>query len=540
MPADPLLDTLPDLVLLLGRDGRILSHTGGRDVAALRPAAGSVADTFEPTWSAETADLLLRLVRRSLSQRSTFEARFHEQDREYVVRVSAQGPDRASAVIHAVSGDSADAATQDSGSRPRPELDRRGFLRRFKESLSMAALREQSLAVSVMYIDGVPEIAQVIASRVSEQIMSAALLRLSAQLGDGAQADPSWYLGQLGDNVLAMVIHTSNRDAIEGCVSAVAASLREPLSAGGTEFRLRPHAGVAVMGLDASSPKVLLNHARDAAAEARRGASTDIFFHSDTMELRALARLDMARELREAIANGDVGMRYIGRYELLTNRLITAVGYMRWQHPLRGDIRPAEFLRVAETTGLAVELSRAVLKKLCDDYFRLKPNVGEEVGISFGALRDHLFHEEFLEDIDRVLAGGIPADRFELRISESVFVTRDPADLQALHHRGVRIVVDEVGRDLGSIPSLARAAVWGLQLDRSWFTSIRNSEVARKICRAGSSLAEALGLTPIATGVDDRKQHHLMLGMGYRYGTGDLYPAIESDITEPRRVRAPG
>jgi EAL domain-containing protein (putative c-di-GMP-specific phosphodiesterase class I) len=79
-----------------------------------------------------------------------------------------------------------------------------------------------------------------------------------------------------------------------------------------------------------------------------------------------------------------------------------------------------------------------------------------------------------------------------------------------------------------------------LQLDRSWFTGVRNSEVARKICRAGSSHAEALGLTAVATGVDDRKQHHLMLGMGYRYGTGDLYPAIESDITEPRHVRAPG
>src|SRR5689334_15129727 len=98
MPADALLDTLPDLVLLLGRDGRILSHTGGRDVAALRPAAGSAPDTFEPAWSAATADLLVRLVRRSLSQRSTFEARFHEQGLEYVVRVSAQGPDRASAV----------------------------------------------------------------------------------------------------------------------------------------------------------------------------------------------------------------------------------------------------------------------------------------------------------------------------------------------------------------------------------------------------------------------------------------------------------
>ena len=100
---------------------------------------------------------------------------------------------------------------------------------------------------------------------------------------------------------------------------------------------------------------MLLDHARAAAAEARRAASRDVFFFSDTLQLRSLARIDIARELREAIANRAIRLRYMGRHELATGRRVAWVGYVRWLHPLRGEIRPSEFLRVAQTTGLGNE-----------------------------------------------------------------------------------------------------------------------------------------------------------------------------------------
>jgi EAL domain-containing protein (putative c-di-GMP-specific phosphodiesterase class I)/GGDEF domain-containing protein len=525
MSHDPLLELLPDLVLLMRRDGTVVSRGGGRQVAALRQT---------PEWSDATTALLKLLVRRSIAQRTTVESRFEDDGREYTVRVSAQGPDRALTVIRAVLPGSPEAASEATGEHPRPQLDRRGFLKRLKESMSVATLREKSFAVAVLYIDGIPDIAQIIAARVSEQIMSVAIMRLSAQAQENADAEPKWYLGQLGENVLALVIDTAEREAVDACVSRVCQSLREPLTAGGTEFRIKPFAGAAILGLDASTPKTLLDHARAAAAEARRTGSSDIIFHSDTLQLRALARLDLARELREAIANGDIRFRYVGRHELRTGRLIACVGYLRWEHPLRGEIRPAEFLRVAESTGLATALSRSALQTLCDDFAVYSKTWDPDVRISFGALRDHLFHQDFLADMDRALAERVPGDRLELRIAEKAFVTRDPGDFHLLQKRGVQLVVDEVGRDLGSISSLARVPVAGLQLDRAWVTAIRSDAVARKVCRAGISLALSLGLTPIAAGVDDREQRDALLELGCRFGSGDLYPAIQSNITAPR------
>jgi EAL domain-containing protein (putative c-di-GMP-specific phosphodiesterase class I) len=293
---------------------------------------------------------------------------------------------------------------------------------------------------------------------------------------------------------------------------------------------------VAILGQDAASPKILVDRARGAATEAQRAGRATICFFSDTLKLRSLARLDSTRELREAVANRDIRLQYVGRHDLATGHLVTCVGYLRWMHPMRGEVRPAEFVSMAETTGLATALSRAVLQCVREDFVALAPQWNPHVRISFGALRHHILHEEFVGDILRFLAEGVvPAERFELRIAERTFVATDPAVLNSLARLGVQLVVDEVGRGMGSMDSLARAPIWGLQLDRAWVTELRSDEVALRVCRAGIGVASALGLIPIATGVDDLEQRDALLAIGCQYGSGDLYREAAPGITRPGR-----
>jgi EAL domain-containing protein (putative c-di-GMP-specific phosphodiesterase class I) len=103
--------------------------------------------------------------------------------------------------------------------------------------------------------------------------------------------------------------------------------------------------------------------------------------------------------------------------------------------------------------------------------------------------------------------------------------------LNALRQLGVQLVVDEVGRGMGSLDWLARAPIWGLQLDRAWTSALRVDEVAHRVCRAGVAVATALGLTPIATGVDDAQQRDALVSLGCRLGTGDLYSHNVPNIT---------
>jgi EAL domain-containing protein (putative c-di-GMP-specific phosphodiesterase class I) len=89
---------------------------------------------------------------------------------------------------------------------------------------------------------------------------------------------------------------------------------------------------------------------------------------------------------------------------------------------------------------------------------------------------------------------------------------------------------------MGSLDGLARAPIWGMQLDRAWVTALRNDDVALRVCRAGIGVAAALGLTPIATGVDDEAQRRALIALGCRYGSGDLYRDAVPDMMKSYRA----
>ena len=531
--AEILSDILPDLAVLVRRDGVIMGHVGGRAVSALVPPPDAAGGRLESVWPEAVALCVKHAVRRCIAERKTVETRFESSDTRYELRAFAQGPDRALCVIRLAAASLAAKESTPSEDLTRPQFDRRGFLSRFNDTLSQAAIQEKPAALALVYLDGLTEIARVVDAKISDQVLSTAILRLPPEAevrpaqdrsADDRGGEAIWYLGQLSAELLAIVIESSDRDIIERCVSRVCASLREPVKIGDASFHVTPYAGVSILGQDGSSPRSLLDKARSAAAECRRASSDRIHFFTDTLKLRSIARLDAAREIREAIASREIRLRYTGRHDLASGALVAQVGYLRWNHPLRGEIAPTEFLGMAETTGLATLLSRALLDGLREDFEALAPELPPDARLSFGPLRHHLLQDDFVEDIARLIAaGGLSASRLEIRISERTFATMNLSVYQALHELGVQIVIDEMGRGFGSLDRLARAPIWGLQLDRAWVTALRSDSVALKVCRAGISAAAALGITPIATGVDDDAQREALLELGCRHGSGDLY-----------------
>jgi EAL domain-containing protein (putative c-di-GMP-specific phosphodiesterase class I)/GGDEF domain-containing protein len=533
MPSDSLLQSLPDLVVCLRRDGVVLALDAGHGVGKLRPAANSIGRNINEIWPETVATLIRQLARKSLASRLMTEARFQDHGRDYEARVSAQGPDRTICIIRALGSESTGGSTDATGERLGPQIERRGFLRRLKESAALAALKEKAMAVAVIHVGGISDLAHALAPELSEQIMTAAILRLPSHSPTTDKAKPAFYLGQLSDCLLALAIETSDTHEIEACIEEVCTSLRKPVNIGADVFHLRPSAGIAVLGQDASSARALLQHARAAANEARRSGTGRFRFFTDDLQVQALARIDMARELRDAIANRDIRLRYVGRHDLASGRLVAMVAYMRWVHPLRGEIRPAEFLPVVESIGLANTLSNASLRWLREDYAALSDGWDPHVRISFGALRHHLSHQDFVGELESFLSSGaVPPERLELRVAENNLGVRRPNDFKSLANLGVQLVVDEVGRDVAPLDWLARAPAWGIQIDRTWTVAARTDAVALKVCRAVVGVARGLGLSPIAPGVDDRQQWQALTELGFAQGSGDLYPNVAPDIIQ--------
>jgi predicted signal transduction protein with EAL and GGDEF domain len=533
MDRHDLADALPDLALLVRRDGVILSHLGGRSVEWLRPRENSAGQSLEALCSPALAEAIKQLIRRAISLRETLTTELQDGERGCEVRVVAQSPNRALCIIRAASAP----RPRDGIPEASSHLDRRGFLRRFRHSISTASLTERPLTVAVLHVDGLTEIARALDNSVSDQVMTLATRRIAAPGGDSAAPEPAWYMGQLAENVLVLVFESDSRELLEPCVARVCASLRVPVRLGDAEFHLTPYAGAAILGRDATSPKLLLEHARAAALEGRRAGKTNVCFFSDTLKLRSLARLDSTHELRDAIASREIKLRYVGRHDLASGRLVALVGYLQWTDPIRGDIRPADFLRLAEATGLSAALSRSVLECLQNDFASLGASFAPDVRFSFGALRHHILSDSFVADINGALArGGLPPERLELRIAERSYLARDISTWRTLADLGIQLVVDELGRQLSSLDLLARAPLRGLQLDRSWVTAVDSDPAARRVCGAVINVALGLGLTPIATGVDTPQRRELLAELGCCQGLGDLYelPVLSgSSRTEP-------
>ena len=521
-----LSDALPDLVLLVHRDGTLTGFMGGCSVPALRPTMSGIGESLDTLWSCTTADFIKRLCRRAITERGTVEAELRDQTLVYEARATAQSPDTAICVIRCPSEPIAEGRSADVHASTNKNWDRRGFLRRFKNSIAIAALKEQPLSVAIVQIDGINDIAKLIDANIAERVLAAATERI---VGGDLAEEPlvfSYYMGQLSETVLMVVMNTNNRDEMESCITRICTGLRAPIPLGDAVFHLTPYAGIAILNRDATSPKLLLEHARTSALEARKSGVTAVCFFSDTLKLRSLSRLDVTRELRDAIDNREIRLRYVPRHDLSSGKLVAMAAYVKWIHPMRGEVAPVDFLGIAESTGLSNALSRSMLEILEEDFRTLQAGLDSQVRISFGGLRQHILNDAFGDEIARLLERGVfPPERLELRIAERAYISRESGFWKPLTNLGIQLVVDEVGRQLSSFDLLARTPLFGIQLERTWVFSMNDDPHARRICGSAIAAATALGLTPIATGVDTVLARQALIELGCVQGMGDCFDA---------------
>ena len=533
MFSDRISDSLPDLVVLLARDGTVLDLIGGSGVPAFNFTSTAIGKRIESLWPQTVATTLEKTTRRAFATRSAAEITVRLADRLYQVRVTSHGPSRAICVIRpAYTGALAlsEEHPEESDDGLNKPLRRREFLAQLGVQVAAATSSAQSICVAVIAIEGVAEIRKILDTHAAEQVHQAALLRLGALFRERPPNDPHWQIGQISEGTVAVTVASEDRALVESIISRLCDSLRSPIIVGDAAFHLTPYAGVALLAQDASSSRMLLDHARFAASEAKKHTSLKPWFFTDGLKLKSLAKLDIAHELRLAIENGDIRCRYLGRHHLESGRLVARVAYLNWEHPVRGNVRPAEFIGIAQATGLERTLSLSLIARLKEDIKLFAQSDREATRVSFGPLRQHFLHKNFISDLSSVLsAGEILPQNFELRISEEAFVSCALRTIQELEGIGIHLVIDEIGRDFCSINRLAKTKLWGLQLDRSWAIALRDDAVALMVCRTMVAIANTLEVNTIATGIDNEDQRQILSALGCEFGMGDLY--AEAQVT---------
>jgi EAL domain-containing protein (putative c-di-GMP-specific phosphodiesterase class I) len=246
------------------------------------------------------------------------------------------------------------------------------------------------------------------------------------------------------------------------------------------------------------------------------------------------ARRTLELALRAALANGEFELYYQPLVDLQSDEVTSCEALLRWHHPERGMVSPAEFIPLAEEIGLIVPLGEWVLRKACADAV-LWP---DEVKVAVNLSPIQVMHKNLVPVVIGALASsGLPARRLEIEITESVLLHNTEmtlATLHQLHKLGVKISMDDFGTGYSSLSYLRSFPFDKIKIDRCFVSGLADGEDSCVIVQAIAGLAKNLGIMTTAEGVETEQQLQLVKSLGCTEMQGFLFspPRRVEDLTQ--------
>jgi len=258
---------------------------------------------------------------------------------------------------------------------------------------------------------------------------------------------------------------------------------------------------------------------------AKSGGRRTHRFFEPSMGASAKARLIMEQDLRQALVDGGFEVFYQPVVDLGRNDISGCEALLRWRHPERGMISPAEFIPIAEDTGLINELGDWVLRSACAEAATWPEHIRLAVNVSPVQLKNQTLA---LRIAGALAASGLQASRLEIEITEAVLIRDDEAALAILHQLrdiGVRIALDDFGTGFSSLSYLKRFPFDKIKIDRCFVSDISEVDASSSIVQAVVNIAAALNMTTTAEGVETEAQRELLRKLGCTEMQGYLFSA---------------
>jgi diguanylate cyclase (GGDEF)-like protein len=404
----------------------------------------------------------------------------------------------------------------------------------FRERLELELERIQrggQLAVLYIDIDEFKSINDSLGHPVGDELLKTVAARLRHCVGE---AD---FVSRLGGDEFA-IVQTSVRQTedVTDLISRVYGVMREPFECLGHHLSTDASIGVALAPQDGADLDELLKNADLAMYGAKAdGRRTYRFFERD-MDARTKTRRLLEQDLRQMTAEGNYAeggfeIHYQPLVNLRDNRVSGCEALLRWRHPVRGMISPAEFIPVAEESGLISQLGEWVLTKACAEAATWPNNIKLAVNVSPVQFRNHAFA---LKVAATLAESGLSASRLELEITEAVLIRDDEVALTILHQLraiGARVALDDFGTGYSSLSYLQRFPFDKIKIDRSFVNNIVESDGSCAIVQAVVNIAAARNMTTTAEGVETELQRELLRTLGCTEMQGYLFsparPAAE-------------
>jgi diguanylate cyclase (GGDEF)-like protein len=411
--------------------------------------------------------------------------------------------------------------------------NRAGFRERLELELGLANAQATKLALVGIDLDRFKEINDLRGHQAGDEVLRILARRMVNLLDDGE------FIGRVGGDEFIATKSFSGRADLIGFLTRLQNALSKPIRYDDWDFIPGASLGVSVYPDDAKDASTLINNADLAMYRAKADVGRSVCFYEPAMDEMVRARRHLAVDLREALARNQLTVYYQVQTSLVSGKPIGYEALLRWEHPKHGFISPAEFIPIAEESGLILQIGEWVLREACRKAVSWEPPYRVAVNLSVVQ-----FAHANLPLLVRTILGetGLAPERLELELTEStIFADREHSldILREIKALGVGIALDDFGTGYSSLDTLRAFPFDKIKLDGSFVKEFDSNPQAIAIIRAVLALGKSLGVPVLAEGIETRDQVSLLEEEGCDEIQGFLFgrPVPLNQIVESGQLR---
>jgi len=394
----------------------------------------------------------------------------------------------------------------------------------------MSRARGRGFAVLFLDLDRFKLVNDSLGHQAGDQLLKEVAMRLRSTLRAGdtvARGTDVSTPGRLGGDEFVVILEDlkSPHDAVM-LAERLLSVFGEPYQLGEHEFTTTASIGIVIADGTPTSAEAVMRDADTALYEAKAAGRGRYVLFDVEMRQRVQTRIDIEQDLRRAVQDGTLHVAYQPIVSLKTGAMVGVEALARWNHPTRGNVTPAEFIPIAEETGLIVPLGEWILRAAVKQFMQWQTELGEAAppGLSVNLSRKQLALPHLPALIREILDhAGMSPDRLSLEVTEStVMETPEVAEklMHAIRDIGVRLHLDDFGTGYSSLACLHQFPIQALKIDRSFVANMDRGRAFGAVIQAVAQLARMLDLQVVAEGIETVEQVNVLRSLGCDFAQG--------------------